>query len=79
MSTRALFFSEIDRFNADRFAILRTALAQLGVCSVQFNKKVNTLWCDAVDRMQLDLEQGADSAKAIMAATSAIAREDKSS
>jgi len=78
VSTRALLFSEIDRFNADRFAILRTAMAQLGACSVQYNKKVNALWCDSVDRMDLDMEKGAESAKSIMAATMAIAREEKS-
>lgn len=41
--TRALFFCEMDRFNADRAAVTKAILSQLAACTVQFNKKVNAL------------------------------------
>lgn len=70
--TRALFFCEIDRFNADRAAVTKAVMSQLAACTMQLNKKANTLWSEAVNSMGLDAEGGVEASKAIMSSTSAV-------
>lgn len=49
-------------------------LSQLGACTIQSNKKINTVWSDAIKALDLDMDEGVERARAVMASTLCISK-----
>ena len=69
---RALFFSEIDRFNEDRGRTLTDAVAHLAAAQVMVGKKTQKLFTSLFPQLDLDLDEESRKTKEILALQEAV-------
>jgi len=77
MISRALFFSEIERFNKTRQKMLSELMKQLAGSEFQYARRLAQIWQTAMEAMNFDLQVCLDSAKHLIALSSTVSNLDE--